>query len=358
MQTSKPIVPLVDGQTNASVWNSYLELQLEKEGSCAWFTSAWMWVECYMYRRMSQALAVTTPKLQGLDFFQHQKQEGFHNSLPSMQLLGAWLLDALGHHSNLDETWETLVQVCLWGNKCDLSISAGSQKAASGDPVAGLEQLSSHIMTNQGMDAWSDLGRKGSAALVDIVMDNSGFELFTDMCLADFLVTSGKAAVVRMRIKDQPWFVSDTTPRDLSWTIKKLAGSKDPVLAEVGDRWRGHLEQGRWSVHHDPFWTYPYTFCEMARVDPDLYSTLSQADLLIFKGDLNYRKLVGDLNWETTVSFRTALQGFLPAPILALRTAKADVMVGLRPGQAEETSRLDPCWMVNGEWGVVQYASP
>ncbi len=29
---------------------------------------------------------------------------------------------------------------------------------------------------------------------------------------------------------------------------------------------------------------------------------------LVLQGDLNYRKLVGDLNWEATVPFRTALQ--------------------------------------------------
>ena len=46
----------------------------------------------------------------------------------------------------------------------------------------------------------------------------------------------------------------------------------------------------------------------MASTDPALYEELGEADLLIFKGDLNYRKLIGDLNWETTVTFKTALQ--------------------------------------------------
>ena len=223
--------------------------------------------------------------------------------------------------------------------------------------MAALAGLEARILSNQGEEAWRGLhARRGN--IVDIVMDNSGFELFTDLCLADFLLSSGLASVVRLRVKEQPWFVSDTTPHDLAWSLERLEMGREEVLQKLGARWREHLAEGRWTVHADQFWTLPHTFSEMAEADPDLYSTLGQAVLVIFKGDLNYRKLVGDLNWETTAPFKTALQGFLPAPVLSLRTAKADVMVGLEDGVAEEAARLDTEWMVNGEWGVVQYASP
>jgi hypothetical protein len=54
--------------------------------------------------------------------------------------------------------------------------------------------------------------------------------------------------------------------------------------------------------------------------DSALYSDLSLADLLIFKGDLNYRKLLGDLNWPHSHDFKASLRGFQPSNILALRT--------------------------------------
>ena len=66
---------------------------------------------------------------------------------------------------------------------------------------------------------------------------------------------------------------------------------------------------------------------------------------------------MGDLNWETTATLKTALQRFLPSSIIPLRSAKADVMVGLEPGQAEKVTEQDPEWMVTGQWGVVQFAS-
>jgi len=360
MQTSKPIVDLVDGVGNADVWNDYLKDQKMNEKNPSWFSSAWLWVECYMYRRITQALNMTgVEQLKGLDYFRQQKEDGYHGSLPSMVQLGSWLVSQLSSLTPdmYQKTWGTLVQVCLWGNKCDLSISAGDRAVASGDPVAALQILQENILTDSKEEAWQYMVDK--AGIVDIVMDNSGFELFTDLCLADFLVSSGVAAQVRMRVKDQPWFVSDTTIPDITWTINQLSMGLENTspLAELSRKWSSYFETGVWVVKADSFWTYPHSFNLMADTDPVLYQELGEACLVIFKGDLNYRKLVGDLNWETTATFKSALQGFLPTSVLSLRTAKADVMVGLEPGQAERVTKVDSQWMVSGQWGVIQYAS-
>ena len=112
MSRSKPITPLIDSLDNAEIWNKYLEQRLEREGTAAWFSSSWMWVECYMYRRMAMALALTKiPQLQTFDFFRAQKEEGFHSSLPSMQLLGSWLMKTLDSNPDPATTWTTLLQV-------------------------------------------------------------------------------------------------------------------------------------------------------------------------------------------------------------------------------------------------------
>jgi len=360
MQTSKPIVDLVDGVGNADVWNDYLKDQKINEKNPSWFSSAWLWVECYMYRRITQALNMTgVEQLKGLDYFRQQKEDGYHGSLQSMEQLGSWLVSQLSSLTPdmYQQTWGTLVEICLWGNKCDLSISAGDRAVASGDPVAALTILKENILTNSKGEAWQYMVDK--SGIVDIVMDNSGFELFTDLCLADFLVSSGVATKVRMRVKDQPWFVSDTTIPDITWTINQLSMGLENTspLAELSRKWSSYFETGVWVVKADSFWTYPHSFNLMADIDPDLYQELGEASLVIFKGDLNYRKLVGDLNWETTATFKSALQGFLPTSVLSLRTAKADVMVGLEPGQAERVTKVDSQWMVSGQWGVIQYAS-
>ena len=67
------------------------------------------------------------------DFFRHQKEEGFRDSIPSMELLGSWLLQELpatgselingnGTYSDDNgtkaaELFSLLLQISLWGNK-------------------------------------------------------------------------------------------------------------------------------------------------------------------------------------------------------------------------------------------------
>ncbi|EPB67261.1 hypothetical protein ANCCEY_13651 [Ancylostoma ceylanicum] len=94
---------------------------------------------------------------------------------------------------------------------------------------------------------------------------------------------------------------------------------------------------------------------------PELYRELSEASIIIFKGDLNYRKLVGDREWpyETPFKcvFQTALCGFLPAPVLAIRTLKSETVAGL-PDDVAERMRNEPDrkWMVTGDYGVAELA--
>lgn len=76
----------------------------------------------------------------------------------------------------------------------------------------------------------------------------------------------------------------------------------------------------------------------------------------VIKGDLNYRKLLGDRQWmfEST-SFDQALNKFNPAPVSSLRTLKSDVCCGLRKGTVGKLEKLNKDWMVTGEYGVIQF---
>lgn len=104
----------------------------------------------------------------------------------------------------------------------------------------------------------------------------------------------------------------------------------------------------------EPFWTFPSDYSRMSSEAPELYKKLSQSDLCIFKGDLNYRKLMGDIYWEPTTSFQCALRGFEPTNVLALRTIKADTISGLPKGVAEKLNATETNWMITGKYALIQ----
>ena len=245
----------------------------------------------------------------------------------------------------------------MWGNKCDLSISAGRENSQKFNPVKQLDSLTRYVLHDDTDKVWSALIEKNGAARVDIVLDNAGFELFTDLCLAEFLIASNIASCVHLHGKCLPWFVSDVTPRDFEYTLNKLEKDDDAVIKSLACRWRERLADGSWVFKVHPYWTQNQDFSAMRKLSPDLYKELSQSDLILFKGDLNYRKLTGDFTWEFTYPFESALRGFHPAPLCALRTLKCDLVVGLDQGQAERASKEHENWMLDGIFAVIQFCS-
>lgn len=59
LQTDKPVLPLTDDMQDTESWNQYLQRQQQLQGdqeSVSWFKSPWLYMECYMYRRIQEAI--------------------------------------------------------------------------------------------------------------------------------------------------------------------------------------------------------------------------------------------------------------------------------------------------------------
>jgi hypothetical protein len=187
------------------------------------------------------------------------------------------------------------------------------------------------------------------------VLDNMGFELFTDLCFADILLTHNPTLTILFHCKTIPWFVSDTLIPDFYWTLNEV---EKMGLLEMAKRWKDWVNQGKWVLKEDPFWCTPLSFWNLRKYGTEAYEDISVAGLTIYKGDLNYRKLVGDGDWPTTTPFSEAigpLNSIETRPFVALRTSKSDVVVGLAEGQAEQLFKKDPKWMIDGKWGMIQF---
>jgi hypothetical protein len=139
-------------------------------------------------------------------------------------------------------------------------------------------------------------------------------------------------------------------PGDVLIAVEAIKARPAPALQALGHRLESYLQAGRLRLQADFFWNSSRFFWELP---PELETQLAQAQLVIIKGDANYRRLLGDSRWPAAVPAQAAIPYF-PAPFVALRTMKSDSIVGLQPGQAEALDIIDPDWRVNGRRGLIQ----
>jgi hypothetical protein len=111
---------------------------------------------------------------------------------------------------------------------------------------------------------------------------------------------------------------------------------------------------GKFRVYTHPFHCAPLEFRELPA---SLASALPKAGLTLFKGDLNYRRLVGDRPWDPTTPF-ASLVDYLPGPAAALRMLKSEAVVGLEPAVVEKLNASGEDWRTDGTHAVVQFSRP
>lgn len=159
-------------------------------------------------------------------------------------------------------------------------------------------------------EIWNCVNNNQNNKTIDFVLDNAGYELFTDLVLTSFILDNQLASKIRFHIKAIPWFISDVNAFDFDWTIKTMAEQENVNLSNFGKKLEEFKNSGKIElVKNEYFWTGPHEFYRMKEIDGSLYDNLSQSDLLIFKGDLNYRKLLGDFNWPFDSTFESVLRG-------------------------------------------------
>jgi hypothetical protein len=280
-----------------------------------WLATPFLAAESVFYRRLLDAIGYFTPDgpWAGFDPFAFLKDDDLASApldlpelTPAEQLVAA-----------------------LWGNQADLGFQLGS---AIG-PAA-------HLVVDDTDDALSVLT---GATHVGLVADNAGKELLADLGLVDWLLAAGGVAEVTLHLKPHPYYVSDATTTDLVKCLRALVAAGGRA-AGIAGRLHAAAAEARLVVATHPFFCAPLPFHE---APPSLFGA---ADVLIFKGDLNYRRLVGDLRWPTSTPFAATLPA-LGASIVALRTLKSDVLVGVDDDAIRD---LDGDWRINGRYGSVQ----
>lgn len=306
----------------------------------SWLDLPWYRAEAFFYRRVLEATRYFQPgKWRGFDPYTAKKQEELApNAAP--RTVNEILRDL---PADPRARFEILFHSALWGNRTDLSYNVAAQIGNA----SRLEDERSNLLVDDAARVWEFL-RAQPRRRIAIIADNAGTELLSDLALIDFLLTENLAHQIVLHLKEQPFFVSDAMPRDVEAGLDALArgGERARTLAE---RLREHL---RAQLQLRSHWFYT-TCLFYFQLPHDLRAELAAVDFVILKGDANYRRLLGDAHWPPTTPLDRAT-AYFPAPFVALRTLKAELIVGLHTGEAESLSEQDPQWLVNGRRGVIQ----
>jgi Damage-control phosphatase ARMT1-like domain len=324
-----------------------------------WLSAPWMVSEFYVYRRLMQAIGYFDPTSAGYlsDPFLKQKRAGLLSSVGSAEPV----LAKIPQLPATKEGLEIAAGIALWGNKMDLSLWPADAKNANLDVFTDiLNQAHENLLHDDGdlLAAHCDKLREKGGGQVSIIVDNAGFELVTDLALAQYLVESKIAKTVTFQLKSHPTFVSDALEKDLLETVEhyqKLDALQFPHAQAAGTKWRQFLDQGQWICHEHRFWVQPFAMWDMT--EPLRTDLATNCDLAFVKGDANYRRLLGDRKWDYTAPFQDVVGAYFPCPVCALRTLKAELGCGMDADQVERARKLDDSWMVNGRFGVVQFGT-
>ena len=329
-------------------WQRYTAPHLGR----TWLEVPWFFAEHYFYRRILEATGYFRPGPgQGVDPFATEKARGLLASQAGTQTLAVQMDGRPGDPGRTQAALSRLLlNAALWGNQSDLSMWPVDKSDRPDHHDAS--QQDAHLVVDETLAILAYLLKPASLPeQVDLIVDNAGFELVCDLALAEFLLSSGTVKTVQLHLKAHPTFVSDATVEDVHRTLAGLGTGPHPSVQRLAERLHNHLESGRLRLLDAFFWNSPLEFWEMPS---EIRQVLAGSNLVISKGDANYRRLLGDRHWSLSTSLADTLRYF-PAPLALVRVLKSETVIGLQPGQPDWLSRQDPGWMTSGKWGLVQF---
>jgi hypothetical protein len=169
-----------------------------------------------------------------------------------------------------------------------------------------------------------DLGREllqiepAGIRRLNIIADNFGGEFVADLVLATIAAEAG--IEVAVHVKHLPLFVSDTTTDDVVILFDRLT----PGTA-FARRLQAEVKRGSLMVTSNSFWSAPLFMDQVPLEELEE----GEGVLNVLKGDLNFRRAIGDVTVPIETPFET-LPVLPAAPMLALRSIKSYCVAGMQ----------------------------
>jgi Damage-control phosphatase ARMT1-like domain len=326
-RTPKLISQLKDAHPFSAAQRRALDDLLAETAS--WADASFLWSESVFFQRLLEAIGFFTPgPWYYVDPFAYLKAAELHDDAAESALTAV-----AGQHGR------DKLLASAWGNRADLGFRI--------DRTADPEQAG--LVADDSTELWAVLD---TATDIVLVADNAGRELMADLILIDQLLTSEPVRSVSLQVKPHPYYVSDATTADAVACLDRL--TRTQATAAAAGRLTAAVAAGRFTLDTHEFYCAPWSY---HRMPDDLAGRFRRASLTIMKGDLNYRRLAGDLAWPPSTPFAEAVSYF-PGPVAALRTLKSDVITGIDPAMITRLGGPVGSWRTDGSHGLIQVYVP
>jgi len=342
-----------------AVWQEYIQPYL----GMSWLEVPWFFAETYFYRRVLEATGYFgAGDGVGVDPYAYQKRLGLLNNQEAVRAASGaaagWLsavgaADLASRDRVVAQCLDHLIALSLWGNQADLSMWPAGEVGSTGSLAERTPEADGGVLLVDNRERIRAYVFSLERPRLDLVLDNSGLELVHDLLSVKLLLQTDLAGRVVLHVKAHPTFVSDAVREDVLQTVQFLRNGQEPAVIQTGEFLQAQLDSGRLAIRDDFYWNSPLAFWDAPH---SIERDLTSSQLVISKGDANYRRFLGDRHWAFNLPAKNAL-GYLPFPYLALRVCKSEVAVGLQAAQMEALSSMDADWMVNGTCGMIQYVS-
>ncbi len=328
---------------DSAQWNNYVAPYLGKK----WFDVPFFFVEMYFYRRVLEAISYfSTCSDNAIDPYKVQKERELYAAVLHAKDYADVLEASRNSHQDPLKYLEFFLSATLWSNRADLS-QLPRDAEIENYGIVGSESSSLLINDLPGFSRF--IRAKKRLNRLDVILDNSGAELLADLALVCYLLESDLVKSVYLHCKAYPIFVSDATMTDIKFTLDCLKNNISSEVVQWANKLELFIDQGRLELCHHDFWTQPLFFQDMP---DDLSSVFKVSDLVIVKGDANYRRLVEDRHWPISMPLSNTV-AYFPSNCLILRVLKSELLVGADPEYLASCNLPDD-WMTDGKFGIVQ----
>lgn len=326
------IQPLPQGCMDRTIWMEDLAPWQGK----TWFEVPWLVAEAFFYRRLLEIVGYFRPgPWFGKDPFESLKEP----ELIKGREVFSGVYESIPESVDLKSFQEVSYKV-LWGNRGDLSSLI--------QYAPDMDSQSDMVVLDHTREAFEFLSE--SPMKIAYFFDNAGMELYFDLAFIDYLLGHDLASEITCYLKNQPFFVSDAMPDDLERTIDCLMDSPSEKCQRLARQFLNAERSKLIKIETPPFLTHARDYRQM----PDeLHQQVSAHDLVIFKGDLNFRRLMGDRHWPPTTPV-SAAAGYFPTSFLSFRTLKSEIILDLPEDVlADLDAHAENDWCTNGKRGTI-----